>query len=159
MTGETNRPAIEPRNNSIGMQTESAITECNTDTGATREPGDDPARSKTLGMLGSVLHGSWEISSVPEAQESGGTGKAQSRNPVAYADEKSDVLVVPKNPSNKGGDPAEMASVRSAAKGNVSENPAPRTPSRIKIATMGLEGVRIEARFYASHTRGKSRMR
>ena len=39
---------------------------------------------------------------MPEAPESGGTGKAQSHNPVAYADEKSDTFVVPKKPSNKG---------------------------------------------------------
>ncbi|MBC7609324.1 MAG: group II intron reverse transcriptase/maturase [Polaromonas sp.] len=75
----------------------------------------------------------------------GGTGKDQSRNPVAYADEKSDVLVVPEKLSNKGDDPAEMVEGRSAAKGNVSENPAPRTPSWNKVASMGLEGVRTAA--------------
>ena len=30
--------------------------------------------------------------------------------------------------------------------GNVSKHPAPRTPSRNKVASMGLEGVRIAAR-------------
>src|SRR3990167_1881529 len=109
------------------MQTKLAFTECNTDHGATREPWPDPARSKTLSMLGSDLHGSWEISSVPEAPESGGTGKAQSHNPVAYAGEKSDTFVVPKKQSNKGksqsGDPAETVEGRSVAKGNASENP------------------------------------
>ena len=100
---------------------------------------------------------------MPEAPESGGTGKAQSHNPVAYADEKSDTFVVPKKQSNNGGnqsgDPAEIVEGRSVAKGNVNENPAPRTPSRNKVASMGLEGVRIaarrenpEERFYASHT-------
>lgn len=84
-------------------------------------------------------------SMLPEAQESGGTGKAQSRNPVAYAGEKSDTFVVPKTPSNKGDDPAEMVAGRNVAKGNVNENPAPRTPSRNKVASMGLEGVRIAA--------------
>jgi group II intron reverse transcriptase/maturase len=53
-------------------------------------------------------------------------------------------------PSNKGerqsGAPAEMVEGRRVAKGNVSENPAPRTPSRTKVASMGLEGVRIAAR-------------
>ena len=140
------------------MQTKLAFTECNTDHGATREPRPDPARSKTLNMLGSDLHGSWEISSAPEPRGTGGTGKAQSHNPVVYAGEKSDTSVVPEKPSNKG-KPAEMVEERGVAKGNVIENPAHRTPSRIKIATMGLEGVRIEACFYASHTRGKSRMR
>ena len=86
---------------------------------------------------------------MPEAPESGGTGKAQSHNPVAHADEKSDTPVVPEKPSNKGkspmGDPAEMVEERGVAKGNVSKNPAPRTPSRNKVASMGLEGVRIAA--------------
>ena len=126
------------------MQTKLAITECNTDHGVTREPRPDPARSKTLSMLGSDLHGSWDISSVPEAPESGGTGKAQSHNPVVYAGEKSDTSVVPEKPSNKG-KPAEMVEERDVAKGNVSKNPANRTPSRNKRASMGLEGVRIAA--------------
>jgi RNA-directed DNA polymerase len=97
-------------------------------------------------MSGSDLHGSWEISSVPEPRGAGGTGKAQSRNPVAHAGEKSDTPVVPKKPSNKGDAPAEMVEGRGVAKGNVSKNPAPRTPSRIKVASMGLEGVRMAAR-------------
>jgi len=116
----------------------------------------DPARSETLSMSGSDLHGSWEISLVPEPRGAGGTGKAQSRNPVVYASEKSDTPVVPKKPSNKGDDPAEMVTGRGVAKGNVNKNPAPRTQSRNKVASMGLEGVHIatypEERFYASHT-------
>src|SRR3990167_8834558 len=119
------------------MQTTLACTECNTVHGVTREPWPDPARSKTLSMLGSELHGSWEISSVPEAPESGGTGKAQSHNPVAHADEKSDTPVVPEKPSNKGKSPAEMVEERGVAKGNASKNPVPRTPSRDKVASMG----------------------
>ena len=87
---------------------------------------------------------------MPEAPESGGTGKAQSHNPVAHADEKSDTPVVPEKPSNKGDsqncDPAEMVEERGVAKGNVSENPAARTPRRDKPASMGLEGVRIAAK-------------
>ncbi len=82
---------------------------------------------------------------MPEAPESGGTGKAQSHNPVAHADEKSDTPVVPKKPSNKGGDPAETVEERGVAKGNVNKNPVCRTPSRNKRASMGLEGVRIAA--------------
>ena len=145
LTGDTGRPAIEPRNHSIGYAHGVAIPEGNTEHDVNRKTCSDPARSETLSMLGSELHGSWEISSVPEAPESGGTGKAQSHNPVAYADEKSDTFVVPKNPSNKGDDPAEMVEGRNVAKGNVNENPAPRTPSRTKVASMGLEGVRIAA--------------
>ena len=82
----------------------------------------DPARSEKLSMLGSELHASWEISSVPEPQGTGGTGKAQSHNPVAHADEKSDESVVPEKPSNKGkrqsGGPAEMVEERDSAKGD-----------------------------------------
>ena len=76
------------------MQTKLAFTECNTDHGVTREPWSDPARSKTLSMLGSDLHGSWEISSVPEPRGAGGTVKAQSHNPVTHTDEKSELIGV-----------------------------------------------------------------
>ena len=99
---------------------------------------------------------------MPASGDAGGTGKAQSHNPVVYAGEKSDTPVVPKKLSNKG-KPAEAVEERGVAKGNVSENPAHRTQSRSKVASMGLEGVRIaasrKARFYASHTQGRSRMR
>ena len=44
---------------------------------------------------------SWEVSTVPEAGWSGGTGKGN-RNPVIYADEKSDAPIVPKKSPNKG---------------------------------------------------------
>jgi len=144
LTGETNRPAIEPRNQEIRMQTELTITECNMVHGANREPCTDPARSKTLCMLGSVLHGSWEISSVPGVQTPGGTGKVNNSNPVAYANEKSDASVVPEKLLNKG-KPAEVVEERDAAKGNVNETPVPRTQSRIG-ASMGLEGIRRAAR-------------
>ena len=123
-----------------------AISEGNTEHDVKRKPCFDPARSETLSMSGSDLHGSWEISSVPEPRGTGGTGKAQSHNPVAHAGEKSDTPVVPEKSSNKGDDPAETVEGRGVAKGNVSKNPAPRTPSRIKVASMGLEGVRIAAR-------------
>lgn len=150
LTGETSRPAIELRNQTIGTAHGVAMPEGHAEHDVNRKTCFDPAQSETLSMLGSDLHGSWEISSVPEPQGTGGTGKAQSRNPVAYADEKSDTSVVPKKPSNKGSgpasDPAEMVEGRSVAKGNVTENPTPRTPSRDKRVSMGLEGVRIAAR-------------
>lgn len=127
-----------------------AIPEGNTKHDVNRKTCFDPAQSETLSMLGSDLHGSWEISSVPEPQGAGGTGKAQSHNPVAHADEKSDTPVVPKKPPNNGsspsGDPAEVEEGRGVAKGNVSEFPTPRTPSRDKCGSMGLEGVRMAAR-------------
>ena len=96
-------------------------------------------------MLGSDLHGSWEISSVPGAKLApGGTGKVNNSNPVAHADEKSDTSVVPKKPPNNG-KPAEVVEERDVAKGNAGQTPARRTQSRIS-ASMGLEGIRKVAR-------------
>lgn len=150
LTGETSRPAIELRNHSIGNAHGVAMPEGHAEHDVNRKTCFDPAQSETLSMLGSDLHGSWEISSVPEPQGTGGTGKAQSHNPVAYAGEKSDTSVVLKKPPNNGGshsgDPAEVVEGRDVAKGNVSENPTPRTPSRDKRVSMGLGGVRIAAR-------------
>ena len=128
------------------MPTELSISEGNTGHGVTRQSCLDPARSETLSMPGSDLHGSWEISSVPNAQASGGTGKAKSRNPVAYADERSDTPVVPKKLPNKGDDPAEVVEERGVAKGNADKNPASRTQCRTSCAWTGLEGVREVAR-------------
>ena len=120
--------------------------EGNTGHGVARQSCLDPARSKTLCTLGSLLHGSWEISSVPEPAGSGGTGKAKSRNPVVYVDEKSDTPVVPKKPSNKGEAPAEVVEERGVAKENADKDPASRTQSRNSRASKGLEGVRVVAR-------------
>ena len=50
-------------------------------------------------MLGSDLHGSWEISAAPE-KLSGGAGKVNDRNPAINAAEKSDALIVPKKQGN-----------------------------------------------------------
>ena len=128
------------------MSTELSISEDNTGHGVMRQSCPDPARSETLSMPGSDLHGSWEISSVPEPQGTGGTGKAQSHNPVVHADEKSDTPIVPMKPSNKGDDPAEMVEGRGVAKGNADKNPAPRTQCRTSCTSTGLEGVRVVAR-------------
>src|SRR5450830_284111 len=146
LTGETGRPAIEPRNQEIGMSTELSISEDTPGHGVTRQSCSDLARSETLSMPGSDLHGSWEISSVPVPRGAGGTGKAKSRNPVVHAGEKSDTPVVPKKPPNKGEDPAEVVEGRGVAKGNVNKNPASRTQRRNSCASMGLEGVRVVAR-------------
>jgi group II intron reverse transcriptase/maturase len=97
-------------------------------------------------MLGSDLHGSWEVSTVSSADAPDGTGKANCRNPVVNAVEKSDTPVVPKKPPNKGVNPEEVVEERGVAKGNVSKAPAPRTQRRDKGALMGLEGVREVAR-------------
>jgi hypothetical protein len=108
LTGETSGPAIEPRNQESGMPMLLSKAEGHTGHGATRQSCSDPARSETLSTLGSLLYGSWEISSVPDACSSGGAGKAQSHNPAIDADEKSDTSVVPKKPPNKRGNSAEV---------------------------------------------------
>ena len=146
LTGETGGPAIEPRNQEIGMPMLLSEAEGNTEHDANRKSCSDPTRSKTLSTPGSFLHGSWEISPVPEPRGAGGTGKAKSRNPVVHAGEKSDTPVVPKKLSNKGVDPAEVVEERGVAKGNADKDPASRTQSRNSCASMGLEGVRVVAR-------------
>src|SRR5579864_5152083 len=67
LTGETGRPAMEPRNQESGMPTSLSETEGNTGHGVNRKSCLDPARSQTLSMLGSLLHRSWEISSATAA--------------------------------------------------------------------------------------------
>ena len=142
LTGETGRPAIEPRNNESGMPTQSQLTEGNTEHGANRKPCSDPARSETLCMSGSNLHRSWEVSAVP-VKLTGGAGKGN-RNPAINAAEKSDTPIVPEKPPNKG-KPAEEVEGRGVAKGNAGEPPACRTQSR-EQASKGLEGIREAAR-------------
>jgi retron-type reverse transcriptase len=83
---------------------------------------------------------------VPGETTPGGSGKAKSRTPGQPTVEKSDALVLPGKPSNKGDVPAEMVEGRSAAKGNAEQDPAPRTQSRTSCASTGLEGVRQAAR-------------
>ena len=77
LTGDTGRPAIEPRNQEIGMLTELTITESNTVHGVNRKPCSDPARSETLSMPGSDLHRSWEIWAVPADKKCGRGGQGE----------------------------------------------------------------------------------
>ena len=145
LTGETGRPAIEPRNQESGMPTLLSEAEGDMGHGVRRQSCSDPARSKTLSMPGSFLHRSWEVSSAPDEALSGGARKAKSQNLAIDADEKSDTFVVPRKSSNKGRTPAETVEGRNVAKGNTDQAPAPRTQSRKLCASMGLEGVRIAA--------------
>jgi RNA-directed DNA polymerase len=145
LTGETGGSAIEPRNPDFGTPTQLSDAEGNMDQGDLSESWGSPARSETLHTPGSFLHRSWEISAVPGETTPGGPGKAKSRTPGPTA-EKSDALVVPGKPSNKGDQPAEMVEGRSAAKGNAEQDPTPRTQSRISCVSTGLEGVRQAAR-------------
>ena|GEM_PF-3597248 len=144
LTGETDRPAIEPRNQESGMPTLLSEAEGNTRHGDNRKSCTDPARSESLRMSGSLLHGSREVSFVPA--QAGRTGKAKSRKPVTNADEKSDTPIVPWKPPNKGDDPAEVVEGRGVTKGNAEQPPASRTQSRTLSASMGLEGIREIAR-------------
>ncbi len=146
LTGETGGSAIEPRNPDFGTPTQLSDAEGNMDQSDRCEFWDGPARSQTLHTPGSFLHGSWEISAVPDGPTPGNAGKAKGRTPAPSAAEKSDVLIVPGKPSNKGVQPAEMVEGRSAAKGNAEQAPVSRTQSRTSCASMGLEGVRQAAR-------------
>jgi hypothetical protein len=125
------------------MPTPYRQAEGDTAAGVNRKSVDDPARSETLSMSGSLLHRTWEVSSAP-ATERVGRGR-QSRNPAIDADEKSDTLVVPKKLPNKGVNPAEVVEGRGVAEGNAGEAPTHRTQSRGRVS-MGLEGVREAAR-------------
>jgi RNA-directed DNA polymerase len=146
LTGETDRPAIEPRNQNSGMPTLLSEAEGNMVHDDNRKSCTDPTRSETLCMSGSLSRGSSEISTVPGATWPGRAGKVNDRNPAIDADEKSDTPIVPKKLSNKGKLPAEMEEGRGVAKGNADESPASRTQSRKHDASTGLEGIRETAK-------------
>src|SRR6516164_1038780 len=143
---ETGGSAIEPRNPKFGTPTPLSDAEGNMNQGDRRESWDSPARSETLHTPGSFLHRSWESSAVPGETTPGGSGKAKCHTPDPPAVEKSDALILPGKPSNKGEQPAEMVEERSVAKGNAEQAPAPRTQSRNSCASTGLERVRQAAR-------------
>ena len=96
-------------------------------------------------MLGSQLHGSWEISFVSGRDKPDGAGKATSQKSAVYANEKSDNSVVPEKLPNKGLAPAEVMEERELAKGNSEQPSASRTQSRTS-ALSGLLAVRQAAR-------------
>lgn len=146
LTGETDRPANEPRNHNSGMPTLLSEAEGNMVHDDNRKLCTDPTRSETLCMSGSLSHGSSEISSVSGAIWPDRAGKVNDRNSAIDAGEKSDTPIVPKKLPNKGDNPAEAMEGRGVAKGNANESPASRTLSRDKSASMGLGGVRETAR-------------
>lgn len=129
LTGETGRPAIEPRNQQIGMPTALTDPEGNTEYGVNHKSCFDPTRSETLCMSGSDLRRSWEISVVPGAVCLGGAGKVKSHTPVIYATEKSDIPIVSRKPPNKDRS-AEGVEKRGIAKGSVEGFPVCRTQRR-----------------------------
>jgi len=120
------------------------FSEGNMEHGVKRKSCFDPARSETLRMSGSDLHGSWEVLAVPGAIRPGGAGKVNNRNPAINAVEKSDTPIVPGKPPNKG-EPAEAVEGRGVAKGNAGETPTDRTQCRTPVS-QGLEGIREAAK-------------
>ena len=111
LTGETGRPAIEPRNQESGVLTLLSEAEGDMEHGVNRQSCSDPARSKTLSMPGSLLRRSWEVSSAPDRTSSGGARKVNSHNLAIDADEKSDTFVVPMKSPNKGADDGTRGNV------------------------------------------------
>ena len=146
LTGETGGSGIEPRNQKFGTPTLLSEAEGKMSQGVTCESWGSSARSETLHTSGNFLHRSWEISAVPDGTTSGDPGKAKSRTPGESTGEKSDALILPGKPSNKGLQTMEMVEGRSAAKGNAEQDPTPRTQSRNSRVSTGLEGVRQAAR-------------
>ena len=56
--------------------------------------GKNLAQSETLCTWRSSLRGTWEVSSMPGTRAPGRLGKATSRTPSMYMDEKSDEAIV-----------------------------------------------------------------
>lgn len=143
LTGDTDRPAIELRNQGFGMLTMLTNSESHMEHDGNRKPCSDPTQSETLRTSGSNLHRSWEISAVPTKER--GLGEEGASHHVAIvAAEKSDTPVVPTMPSNKAG-AAEMVEERGVAKGKADHSPADQTQSWAP-ASMGMEGLRQAAR-------------
>ena len=150
LTGESAGQPLSREITQSGAPTLLSEAEGHTDEGATREPSEGPARSKTLSMRRSSPNRNCEISSAPAEQlAAGGSGKAIGRTPDLHAGEKSDACVVPMNDPNNGvaSKPAQAEGLegRRAAKSNTEGPPAPRTQRRTRAST-GLDGVREAAR-------------
>ena len=80
--------------------------------------GKNLAQSETLCTWRSSLRGPWEVSPVPGLVP-GRLGKAISRTPSMYVDEKSDEAIVLAKRLNKGRQlPAEVVEGRASPKGN-----------------------------------------
>ncbi len=119
--------------------------EGNTEHGASREPWEGPAQSKTLSMCRNCLHGNREIPEVPAQDgEAGRPEKAQCQTSGMYASGKSDGCVVPEKPSNKGKSPAETVEGRQSTERNTLQTATPRAQKRVGVS-IGLRGVREAA--------------
>ena len=103
--------------------------------------------SKTTGMVGSNLHGSWEIPETSLSLEMDRSEKVRYHNSDVYVSGKSDSLVVPEKRANNAGQPtaAESVEERRLTKENVVQPLLDRTQSRAS-GSRGLLGVREKAR-------------
>ena len=146
LTGETDRPAIEPRNHQLWDADAVSEAEGHMVHDEDRQSRTDPTRSQNLRMLGNHSHGSSEVSLVSGGSRPDRAGKVDDRKPAIDADEKSDTPIVTKKPPNKVVILAEAVEGRCVAKGNADQTPATRTQSRSCSALMGLERVREVAR-------------
>ena len=77
------------------------------------------AQSETLRTWRSTLRGTWEVSLHARTRVLGRFGKATSRTPSMYVDEKSDEAIVLAKRPNKGRQfPAEVVEGRASPKGS-----------------------------------------
>jgi len=143
----------------FGVPTLSTQAEGNTVGGVTGKPSADSAQSKTLRMRGNSLHGNREIPQASAPGVADRPEKVTDRTSGMYACGKSDGLIVPGKPPNKGTRPAEAVEGRRPAKGNPRFRATCRTQSRACVL-FSEQRVR-EAASAASPlpTRGGSRMR
>lgn len=139
LTGETGGPATEPRNQKFGIPMMLSEAEGNTELGAVRQSCSDPARWEIVCRSLTILLGDLSGARCISTERS---RKAKSRDPAAYASEKSDTYVVPEKPSSNGPAPAEIVEERYIAAVKTRRPYAPRSQSRISSLSMGFEGVR-----------------
>jgi RNA-directed DNA polymerase len=143
LTGETGRPAIEPRNHLSDTPTLLGEAEGDAMSHAIASATSVSRGQETPSMPGSLLHRSWEISSVPAS--AGGMEKAEGHNAIIDVEEKSDAHIVPGKRTNEGGKPEEIVEGRCAVNGNALQSCTCRTQSRGNVSK-GLQGVRERAR-------------
>ena len=147
LTGVRMGTDIEPRKQDSGAPTLFLEAEGNMSRGRYRESLDSPARSKTRSTCATFLRENREVPTSPAADgATGRVGKAKRRTPAMHDEGKSDSPVVPTKSPNKVGQPtAEAVEGRGLAKGNASEQNAPRTQCRTCVPS-ALDRVRQAAK-------------
>lgn len=148
LTGARTGQPLSGEINLSGAPTLLSEAEGHTLGGATREPSQGPAPSKTLCTCGNSLRGNREIPQAPTHDgREGRSGKPKRHNPDMHACGKSDGCIVPEKPPNKGRGnlSAEAVEGRRLTKGNTLQMVVPRTQSR-KRTSPSLQRVRKVAR-------------